>query len=64
MQSGALMRRDQDVKGHQRMGGKASSSHYSTVGMRNGDHTSGPKAHSGRYGEFGTIGAKLSKPER
>lgn len=64
MQSGALMRRDQEVTGHQRMGGKASSSHYSEVGMRQGDHTSaGPKVHSG-HAEFGTIGAKLSRPER
>jgi len=50
MLSGALMRRDQETKGHARLG---------VVG----DERSTPKA-SARYGEFGTIGSKLSRPER
>lgn len=60
MKSGALMRRDQEVKAHQRMGGKASSSRYS-VDMKN---SSSPRVHSGMSREFGTIGAALSRPER
>ncbi len=50
MNSGALMRRDQDVKGHARLG---------VVG----DERSTPKA-SQRFGEFGTIGSKLTRPSR
>jgi hypothetical protein len=50
MQSGALMRRDQDMKGHARLG---------VVG----DERTSPKG-IGRYGEFGTIGAKLTRPTR
>jgi hypothetical protein len=50
LNSGALMRRDQEVNGHARLG---------VVG----DERTQPKA-SQRYGEFGTIGSKLSRPTR
>jgi len=50
MESGALMRRDQEVNGHARLG---------VVG----DERSSPKANA-RYAEFGTIGSKLSRPSR
>lgn len=61
MNSGALMRRDQEVRGHRRLKGKA-------VKIANRPHLpdsegGGKRAHS-RYAEFGTIGAKLSRPER
>ncbi|MDE2103770.1 MAG: hypothetical protein KGL39_41415 [Patescibacteria group bacterium] len=51
MLSGALMRRDQDVKGHERIKGIIP------------DERTQPKANQ-RYAEFGTIGAKLSRPSR
>ena len=51
MASGALMRRDQDIKGHQMSKGVI------------GDERSSAKS-TARYGGFGTIGSKLSRPSR
>ena len=44
------MRRDQEVKGHNRLG---------VVG----DERSTPKA-SAHFGSFGTVGSKISRPSR
>ena len=53
--SGALKRHDQEARAHFKMGGK----HPTPTG----DESGGPKM-IGKLGEFGTIGAKLTRPER
>ena len=54
--SGALRRTDQESRAHFKMGGK----HPTPVGDEGGG---GPRAVS-RFGDYGTVGAKLTRPER
>ncbi len=56
MSSGALMRHDQEARGHYRLKGK--------LATHIGDESGGGPRAIGRFGEFGTIGAKLTRPER
>ena len=59
MQSGALMRRDQELKQS-----KSRSGRFPLPSRQAAQGLVGPKgtAHSGKPNEFGTIGASLSRP--
>ena len=61
MRSGALQRRDQDVRGHRRLGGKIAMSR-SNPELADGRTKTVP--FNGKPNEFGTIGAQLSQPTR
>ncbi len=56
LSSQALMRHDQEARGHFRLGGKYAKPSTDDAGT-------GPRpiAH---FGDYGTIGAKLTRPER
>lgn len=61
LKSGALQRRDQDVRGHRRLGGKVAMTR-SNPELADGRTKTVP--FNGKPNEFGTIGAQMSQPTR